>query len=213
MSSMSEDIAFKNETAAGESEPTEARSPQRFEDLDHTDPDAGERQRWRRLAPRAALAGGIGFVLVAAAVGILALGPRLKASLGADVEPDPSPSPPAATAAPASSASPVPTVPSTRVVVQGPETYPDPARPYKAAYALTVRAGGRLSVAVECPSCLRRPPGVLTLAEGDTGVVEVVVPPGSGEVALSLRVDGAPCTDWVLAPGAEETTFGAACSP
>jgi hypothetical protein len=99
------------------------------------------------------------------------------------------------------------------VVVSGPETYVDRARPYKAAYALGLRAGGRVSVAVECPACLRRPPGVLTLAEGDRSVVEVVVPPGSGEVALSLLVDGAPCTGWVLAPGTEETTFGAACSP
>lgn len=216
MSSMSDDFAFKNGTAPGESEPTEAGSPRCFEDLDHTDPDAGERQRWRRLAPRAALVGGIVLVLIAAAVGILAFGPSLKGPLGGDVEPDPSPSQPSATAAavsPTPPASPVPTVPSTQVVVKGPETYVDPARPYKAAYALTLRAGGRVSVAVECPACLRRPPDVLTLAEGDRGVVEVVVPPGRGEVALSVLVDGALCTDWVLAPGREETTFGAACSP
>jgi hypothetical protein len=100
------------------------------------------------------------------------------------------------------------------VIVSGPETYVDPALPYKAAYTIGLRVVESASVTVECPECLtRRDSGAHTVVDGGEVVDQVAVAPGSGDVRLTLLVDGARCTSWVLAPGAEETIFSAACSP
>lgn len=202
--------------AAGGPPDAATGSPQHFEDLEHTDPDAGLRQRWQRLMPKLALIGGTAAAVIAVVAAALLVGYPLGRGPNPGPAPSPSPAPVnpvrgAATPGPSIPA--VPTAAPMQVVVSGPETYDEPAHPYRAAYDLRLRYGGSVSVSLDCPACLTRGSTALTLTEGDEAVVEVVVPPASGDVELSLLVGGTACADWVLAPATEPTTFAAVCSP
>jgi hypothetical protein len=194
-----------------------AASPQDFEDLGDTEASDPSQQRWQRLLPRLVLGAGIALSIIAIVVGLLVFG-ILPFGAGAPPNPTTTPVSPSTSLPPSPttpSNTPIPTMISRQVEVSGPQTYTDPARPYKARYVITLKRGEGTSVAIRCPTCLLREEGGggATLGEGGDATLEVVIPPGVGEVSLSLHVQGQPCAEWDLAPSDEEHTFTTVCSP